>query len=126
MPLRSAVTSALVFMGQSDFTSAWSTNHHLASIFDFTLDEIQSLKRSVGSGPGERGQQGGWWLKCQSAKGGLGTPGTGRRVPCAGLGLMLPPVPSASSGQTFLSDVDSTDAASTSGSATTSLSYESR
>lgn len=102
-----------MFLGQSDFTSAWSTNHHLASIFDFTLDEIQSLKRSVllGQGCGARV---------------LPVLGGGRC--CPSLSHPTPPHPlhSASSGQTFLSDVDSTDATSTSGSATTSLSYESR
>lgn len=102
-----------LFLGQSDFTSAWSTNHHLASIFDFTLDEIQSLRRSV------RPEQG-----C-GGPGGLRVPGWGRCCPPA---CPSPPhcLYSASSGQTFLSDLDSTDATSTSGSATTSLSYESR
>ncbi|XP_041793091.1 PHD finger protein 19 isoform X3 [Chelmon rostratus] len=33
----------------NELSCSWTSNHHMANIFDFTLDELQSLKRRVGS-----------------------------------------------------------------------------
>ncbi|KAK5620003.1 hypothetical protein CRENBAI_003713 [Crenichthys baileyi] len=88
----------------NELTCSWTSNHHMANIFDFTLDELQSLKRS---GPGDD--------LCVDQR------TLEQQVPSLMIVLFL----LSSSSRTVSIDQDSTDA-STSGSVTTSGSYHFR